>query len=69
MKFLNSHFQWMWPNANDEYAVVFGVATGRVDYTPIARHLYSLRIFVGPMKFEILWTMGENDGHVASVDA
>lgn len=52
-KYHNSHVSWLW-NHNNEKIVLFGVATGRVDYD--ARWLYSFRVFIGILKVELLWT-------------
>lgn len=38
--------------------LLFGLAGGRVDNAPDSRWLYSLRIFMGVFKVEILWTTG-----------
>ena len=57
MKFHAFHFSWIL-NRNREIVLLFGIATGRVSYEPKADWLYSLRVFLGPCKIELLWTTG-----------
>lgn len=52
MSFHAFHANWLW---HDEFVCIFGIAGGRVDYTPAAKYLYSFRIFLGLFKLEILW--------------
>jgi len=56
MKYQDLHIGWK--NTFNEIVCVFGFATGRVEYKPKAKYLYSFRVFVGPLRFEILWTTG-----------
>jgi len=57
VSFHAAHFSWLlWRNG--ELCVLFGVATGRVSYTPFARHLYSFRLFLGVARIEVLWRTG-----------
>lgn len=58
MKYHDSHARWLWKR-DGEAVVLFGFMTGRVDYTPEARWLYSFRLFLGPLKVELLWTTGQ----------
>lgn len=49
------HCRWL---CNHEAIVLFGFATGRVNYEPEAKWLYSFRVFLGVFKVEILWKTG-----------
>lgn len=55
MRFHASHFTWL---LRDEYALVLGLAGGRVAFSPEAKWLYSLRFMLLCWKVEILWTTG-----------
>jgi hypothetical protein len=53
MKYHKAHLS-IW-NRGGEFVCLLGFATGRVSYLPVSKYLYSLRLFLGPLKFEILW--------------
>lgn len=53
------HAWYCAPLWQEEKMLLFGLAGGRVDNAPDSRWLYSLRIFMGVFKVEILWTTGE----------
>lgn len=56
MKFHRLHLSWIVrPN---EFHFLIGLALGRVSYQPEARWLYSLRLFVGVARIELLWRTG-----------
>jgi hypothetical protein len=52
MKFHAFHFRWL---CEDEVVFLLGFATGRVSYEPEYKWLYSLRLFLGLFKIELLW--------------
>ncbi len=55
MKFHALHFNWLW---HTEAVFIIGIAMGRVHCEPEARWLYSLRLFCGIFKIEMLWKTG-----------
>jgi hypothetical protein len=55
MAFHDCHFKWL---SGDEAIFLIGIATGRVNYEPEAKWLYSLRIFLGLFRIEVLWQTG-----------
>lgn len=59
MKFHAVHVNWIF-NRNGELMILFGFAIGRVNYLPEAKRLYSFRLFLGLVKFEINWLTGVN---------
>jgi hypothetical protein len=59
VKFHAFHHRWKWRKGDDK-VFLFGFAGGRVKCDPQAKWLYSLRLFLGPLKLEILWMTGVN---------
>lgn len=55
MRFHAYHINWQ---SRRELVCLIGFATGRVNYHPEAKWLYSLRLFLLFFKIEILWKTG-----------
>lgn len=58
MRFHAFHYSWLFLR-NEEYVFLIGLAGGRVDYAPEAKYLYSVRLFLGVCKIEVLWKTGK----------
>ena len=41
-----------------EYSLLLGVVCGRVSYEPIAKYIYSVRLFILFWKLEVNWFAG-----------